>query len=889
VAKLMLLDGNSLTYRAFFALPTDMATASGQVTNAVFGFTSMLINMLRDHEPDGIMVAFDRPEPTFRHEMIPTYKAQREAAPDILRQQLGLVREVVEALHIPMVEMVGFEADDVLATLATRARDNADDVIIVTGDRDTYQLVDDPHVRVLYNKRGVSDYALYDEAGILDRTGVTPELYPQYAALRGDNSDNLPGVPGVGEKTAARLINKYGGLDGIFANVDEQTPKLRENLMEHEARARLNLSAMVLVRDVPVDLDIEHLRWDDIDVDEVSRLFEFLEFRSLYDRLNVVLEGRLPILEVTGGVLEAELTTAATPAEAAGVLESLRTRNDPVAIAPAWDDGSLAGLAFVTAADEGAVVYIGHELFADNDVRSTISALVGDGGVPINAHHVKPVIRALDQLGIDLTSLDIDTELGAYLVDPADNRYGLDALLLRYLQLELATDPATAAGQLDFEGESVAPAQVAAREALGVDVLAPAIAEFMQARGLRSLYDDIERPLVRVLARMEGLGVGVDVDELTRLRDHLVSECDRLRNEIVEAAGRELNVNSTKQLREVLFDELGLTPQKKTKTGFSTDAASLERIRDQHPIVEALLSYREVEKLRSTYGQGLLDVVGPDDRIHATFNQTVARTGRLSSEDPNLHNIPVRTEQGREFRRAFVPSAGTHMLVADYNQIELRVIAHLAQDTGLIEAFETGRDIHNTTAASIFGVATTSVTVEQRSKAKMVSYGLAYGMEAYGLAQRLSIPTEEAAEILDAYFEAFPMVRSFMDRVVSEAKERGYTETEFGRRRQIPELASPNFRVRQAAERQAMNAPIQGLAADIFKVALVRLDRALSDDGYDSDLVLQVHDEVILEVPPDELEVVQKLTVETMMGAADLRVPLDVNVSVGATWADAKG
>jgi len=889
VAKLMLLDGNSLTYRAFFALPTDMATASGQVTNAVFGFTSMLINMIRDHEPDGIMVAFDRPEPTFRHEMIPTYKAQREPAPDILRQQMGLVREVVDALHIPMVELVGFEADDVLATLATRARDNGDDVIVVTGDRDTYQLVEDPYVRVLYNKRGVSDYALYDEAGILERTGVTPELYAQYAALRGDNSDNLPGVPGVGEKTASRLINKYGGLDGIFANVDEQTPKLRENLIEHEARARLNLDAMVLVRDAPVELDITDLRWDDVDADEVSRLFEFLEFRSLYDRLNDVLEGRLPTLEATGGVLEAELTTVTSPIQAVGVLELLRSRREPVAVAPAWLGEHFEGLAVVTTAEDGEVAYIGHELIADDDVAASLSALVGDGGVPINAHHIKPVIRALARFGVDLTRLDIDTQLAAYLVDPADNRYGLDALLLRYLQLELATDSAAAAGQLDFEGDTVGPAQVAAREALGVDALAPAMAEMMQARGLRELYDEIERPLVRVLAHMESLGVGVDVAELTRLRDYLVSECDRLRNEIVAAAGHDFNVNSTKQLREVLFDELGLTPQKKTKTGFSTDAASLERIRDQHPIVEALLSYREVEKLRSTYGQGLLDVVGPDDRIHATFNQTVARTGRLSSEDPNLHNIPVRTEQGREFRRAFVPSSGRHLLVADYNQIELRVIAHLADDPGLIQAFESGRDIHNTTAASVFGVDGADVTIEQRSKAKMVSYGLAYGMEAYGLAQRLSIPTEEASRILDSYFEAFPMVRSFMDRVVAEAKERGYTETEFGRRRQIPELASPNFRVRQAAERQAMNAPIQGLAADIFKVALVRLDRALNEDGYDSDLVLQVHDEVILEVPPDELEVVEKLTVETMMGAADLRVPLDVNVSVGATWADAKG
>ena len=402
------------------------------------------------------------------------------------------------------------------------------------------------------------------------------------------------------------------------------------------------------------------------------------------------------------------------------------------------------------------------------------------------------------------------------------------------------------------------------------------------------LYEDLERPLISVLSRMEDIGVGVDVKELTRMRDHLVSEVQRLEAAIHSIAGREFNVNSTKQLREVLFDELGLTPQKKTKTGYSTDAASLEKIRDQHEVVGLLLEYREVEKLRSTYGQGLLEVTDPDGRIRATFNQTVARTGRLSSEDPNLHNIPVRTSLGREFRRAFVPQTGYDFLVADYNQIELRVIAHLAEDPGLIKAFEEGQDIHNATAASIFGVDLDKVNVEQRSRAKMVSYGLAYGMEAYGLGQRLGIDTSEASEILDAYFAAFPAVRSFMDDVVEKTKEVGYTETIFGRRRPIPDLAASNFRVRQAAERQAMNAPIQGLAADIFKIALVGIDRSLTEMEARSRLVLQVHDEVILEVHPDEYQDVQQMTVAQMSGAADLRVPLEVNLATGPTWAQAK-
>ncbi len=889
MAKLLLLDGNSLTYRAFFALPTDMATASGQVTNAVFGFTSMLVNLIRDHEPDGIAVAFDRPEPTFRHEMLPEYKAQREETPDILRQQMGLVREVLGALNIPVVEEAGYEADDLLATMAVAGAEHGDEVILVTGDRDIYQMVRDPHIRVLYNRRGVSDYALYDEAGIVERTGVTPALYPQYAALRGDPSDNLPGVPGVGEKTAAKLINKYGGLDGIFDNVDEQTPKLRENLTEHEERARRNLEVMVLLTDAPVGIDVTGLSWGEVDVDEVQRLFDFLEFNSLYDRLNAALEGRLPALGSDGGVLEAELLAVSDPAELAKRIGALAEASSPVGLGwSAAPDGSLESLAAVADDAVGEVLVVRGEQLGDDGVVASVGALLAAEGPGVHVHRAKGLARMLGRHGLELDGLSVDTAIAAYLIDPADGRYVLADLLLRYCRTELPEGSAAPEGQLDLGGGGEDPALLTAREALAVQKLGPVLIELLADREMTALYEDIERPLISVLARMEELGVGVDVAELTRLRDHLVSEVGRLEAEIHRAAGRDFNVNSTKQLREVLFDELGLTPQKKTKTGFSTDAASLEKIRDQHEIIELLLAYREVEKLRSTYGQGLLDVVGPDGRIHATFNQTVARTGRLSSEDPNLHNIPVRTEQGREFRKAFVPSEGFELLVADYNQIELRVIAHLADDPGLVGAFESGQDIHNATASSVFGVSPEDVTLEMRSKAKMVSYGLAYGMEAYGLGQRLGIATDEAAEILDAYFAAFPNVKSFMDGVVAETRERGYTETMFGRRRPIPELNASNFRVRQAAERQAMNAPIQGLAADIFKVALVRLDAALRERGAASRLVLQVHDEVILEVPPEEHDEIGHLTVDTMRDAAELRVPLEVNVAFGRTWADAK-
>lgn len=889
MAKVLLLDGNSLTYRAFFALPTDMATASGQVTNAVFGFTSMLLNLARDQQPDGIVVAFDRPEPTFRHHMIPEYKAHREPTPDLLIQQFGLVRDVLEALRVPAVDVVGFEADDVLATIATQVAESGDQAIIVTGDRDLYQMVRDPSIKVLYNRRGVSDYALYDEAGIIERTGVTSTLYPQYAALRGDPSDNLPGVPGVGEKTAAKLINAYGGLDGIFDHADDQTPKLRQNLVEFEERAKRNFDAMVLRTDVPVEVDRKALKWGEVDVEKVQQLFDRLEFGSLYERLSEILGGLLPTLASEGGVIEAELIHVTSASDFASHLDALLSRKEPLSLG--WSiepDGSLAALSVVMNAEVGEVIVAEAPVFEDSDVLSSLQRVVATDGIGFDAHHTKELSRGLRRLGLHAEGLRADTAVIAYLIDPSGGRYVLDDLLRKYCRTELVRNDLVSAGQLDLGGGSEDLLLDVARDALAVHRLVPVLLQILEERSMFWLYDQVERPLISVLSRMEDVGVGVDVGELTRMRDHLVAEVNRLEVAIHRTAGREFNVNSTKQLREILFDELGLTPQKKTKTGYSTDAASLEKIRDQHEIVDLLLSYREVEKLRSTYGQGLLDVVESDGRIRATFNQTVARTGRLSSEDPNLHNIPVRTALGREFRKAFVPEDGYELLVADYNQIELRVIAHLADDPGLVSAFESGQDIHNATASSVFGIKPEDVNLEQRSKAKMVSYGLAYGMEAYGLGQRLGISTAEASEILEAYFLAFPSVKSFMDDMVEKTKETGYTETLFGRRRPIPELNSPNFRVRQAAERQAMNAPIQGLAADIFKIALVGIDRALIKMGARSSLVLQVHDEVILEVHPEEKSEIQDLTVTTMSEAAELRVPLEVNIALGPTWAEAK-
>jgi DNA polymerase-1 len=881
----MLLDGNSLTYRAFFALPTDMATASGQVTNAVYGFSSMLINLLKDHKPAAVVVAFDRPEPTFRHERSSTYKGNRDETPDILRQQMGLVREVINALGITTVECAVWEADDIIATLVEQVRPTGDDVLIVTGDRDSYQLVEDPLVRVLYNRRGVSDYALYDEAGIAERTGVTPKQYPEYAALRGDPSDNLPGVPGVGEKTAAKLITTFGGLDGIFANVETQTPKLRESLRAHEAQARLNHELMLLRRDAPVTVDLAGATLNP-DMPEVKRLFEFLEFRSLMDRLLEALgdSGGSGYAVASGQVLEAEVTIAASAAGAVATLAPLPALDMAVAWAGAPGRSALVGVAVVTNAETADVLWVPAAMLDEDGLTVALA-----GGRPVRAHDAKAFMRWLLGRGVDLRSLALDTAIAAYLIDPAETQYAVGELLTRYTGDSLPAD-GVPAGQLDFGDRAADDARRAAREALAVARLAPVLESALDAQGMAQLYHEIENPLVRVLARMEDVGVGVDVAELTALNSRFTNECARLMAEVHRVAGREFNLNSTLQLREILFDERKLTPVKKTKTGFSTDAQSLEKLRDQWPeFINPLLEFREYEKLRSTYGEGLLSEVAADGRIHATFNQTVARTGRLSSDQPNLHNIPVRSDEGRQFRKAFVADPGHVLLIADYNQIELRCIAHLAEDPGLIEAFTSGQDIHNATASRVFGVDPKSVTVDQRSKAKMVSYGLAYGMESYGLAARLNIPREEAAGILKAYFEAFPNVDAYMERTVKEARMRGYTETLFGRRRPIPDLQSGNYSVRAAAERQAMNAGIQGLAADIFKVALVRLDDALSAGGYRSRLTLQVHDEVLVEAPEDEQEEVSRLVTDTMRQAAELRVPLEVNLTVGTTWAAAKG
>ncbi len=795
---------------------------------------------------------------------------------------------------------------------------------------------------MLYNRRGVSDYALYDEAGIHERTGVFPPQYPLLAALRGDPSDNLPGVPGVGEKTAAKLINEYGDLDTLYAHLDALSPKLRQNLAEFADRVRVNAEVIPLVRDVPLDIDVDDLVLGGWDHEAARSAFAELEMRGAWDRFDSAMRDGLlgapapghGVGEGPGGsgtpsepsvqpdwLVAPECRVPSDPssacAEFAAVVEAARAGTGAVALAPMWEGdpgrSPLLALAMVAEPSESdtdattAAVYLGPgpdgPLVGDAAVLAALAAGLGTDGVGVVAHDAKELMRSLLPLGVDITGLVVDTAVAAYLLDPSVDRYRLSDLATRFLGVEV-DDGTAGKGQgafllepeADAPGDGGAPGSLLDHIGLGLVRLAAALArlrrplqEALTGVGEEELFEVMERPLVRVLARMEVVGIPVDREVLRSIAAELTAECQALEATMHELAGGPFNVNSVQQLRTVLYEDLGLSPGRKTKTGFSTDARTLESLRGQHPIVEVLLRYREVEKLRSTYGETLAAEVAADGRIHATFRQTVARTGRLSSDRPNLHNIPVRTDEGRRFREAFVPSPGRRLLVADYDQVELRAIAHLSGDAGLTAAFAAGEDIHRTVAARVFGVDRDAVTHEQRSRAKMVSYGLAYGMEAYGLSQRLGVPVEEARGILDAFFEAFPSVHDYMDQAVAEARSKGYTVTAYGRRRPLPDLTSSNHQVRQAAERQAMNAGIQGLAADLFKMALIRLDSGLEAGGYRSDLVLQVHDEVLVDVEPDESDAVAELTETALTGAAELSVPLEVEMAWGSSWAEAKG
>ena len=873
--KLALLDANSLAYRAFYALPADLATPAGQVTNAVFGFTSMLIKLLGDEQPDAIAAAWDVKGPTFRSEAYPEYKAQRASAPDLFRSQVPLIRDVLEAMEIVQIGVPEVEADDVIATLAKRAKGEGWEVVVVTGDRDAFQLIADG-ITVLYTRRGISDTVTADAAWVEERYGVAPSHYVEYAALRGDSSDNLPGVPGVGEKTAAKLITEYGGLDEVLASLDGLSPKLRENLAASEEQVRLNRRLMELVDDVPLPEDAGDLAAMELrpfDHDRVRAVFDDLAFRSLWDRLQEL--GGLGAVE--GELIDVEVATVRDPERVAALAD-----RDVVAIEPIWEDEALLGV--VVAGDPAS--YVPAESL--DPLLDRLRTL--DRGIV--AHDAKATVRALLEMGFDGLTVAFDTALAAYLVNPAQRTPDLSELA--YRELGLTVDEATAGetvsqGAFDFDREAEPDLESAARRAEATARLVDPVRAQVAVRGGLELLEEIELPLIPILARMEIAGIGVDAEFLETLGDDLRKRLAELETEIHDGAGGPFNVNSTLQLREVLFERLELPVVKKTPKGApSTDATVLEKLRGEHPVVTALLTYRELEKLRSTYVDALLKLVESDGRVRGRFNQMGAATGRLSQEQPNLQNIPVRSEEGRTIRRAFVAAPGHSFLVADYSQIELRILAHLSGDPGLVEAFEGDLDVHTATAARVAGVAPEAITPDQRRRAKMINFGLLYGMEAFGLAQRLEIDRDEAQAHIDAYFDQFPEVRDFMDGMVDDARASGYTTTLLGRRRYLPELTSSNFRDRQMGERMALNAPIQGSAADIIKKAMVVLDAALDEGKRSAGMLLQIHDELVLEVPDDELDEIASLTSSIMENIITLRVPLRVDTATGKTLADCK-
>jgi len=879
--KLALLDGHSLAYRAFYALPSDLATPAGQVTNAVYGFTSMLIKLLDDESPDAVAVAWDLRGPTFRSEQYSEYKAQRESPPELFASQLPLIREVLDVMQINQLSAPGFEADDVIATLATQGKKEGWETVVVTGDRDAFQL-SEPAITVLYTRRGISDTVEATPQWIEERYGVTPEKYVEYAALRGDTSDNLPGVPGVGEKTASKLLGNYGTLEGIYEHLDEHSPKLRENLEASHEQVMLNRELMRLVRDVEfadvaggkVDLDAFMLR--DWQYDEVRQVFDGLAFRSLWDRL-MELDGA----EVTvspGETIDVEVLS--------GEGEDLEAalENDLVAIDPVWDGSELAGVTVATSDSTAR--------FLPLDLAARLLA-----GRSIAGHDTKTMLRELAAADIDLPRVGFDTALAAYLINPAQRTPTLEELAYKELGITLEEQEDEGAAQapqgaFDFEGDPAGcgpDLEASGRRAVATAGLIQPLRSQLDARGSIELMETIELPMVPLLAQMEATGVAVDRAFLEDFGTNLRRRLAVLEEEIHEAAGGQFNINSTLQLREVLFDRLGLPVLKKTPKGVpSTDASVLQKLRTEHSVVDKLLEYRELEKLRSTYVDAMLPLIEEDGRVRGKFNQMAAATGRLSQEQPNLQNIPIRSAEGRAIRQAFVAEEGNVLLIADYSQIELRILAHLSADPGLVSAFANDMDIHTATAARINDVPIDQVTPDQRRRAKMVNFGLLYGMEAYGLAQRLEITRDEAQQQIDAYFSQFEDVRDFMKGIVAEARATGYTTTILGRRRYLPELASSNFRDRQMGERMALNAPIQGAAADIIKKAMVRLDKELRSRKLGAEMLLQIHDELVLEVPEAELAETEDLTRSVMENVIKLKVPLKVDTATGKTLADTK-
>jgi DNA polymerase-1 len=856
--KIMLIDGNSLMHRAFYALPPLM-TSKGVHTNAVYGFVNMLMRIIKEQSPDYIAVAFDRKAPTFRHQEYTAYKANRVKMPEELAGQFDILKQILKAMNIRYVEKEGYEADDLLGSLSKKAEEEGFLTLIVTGDKDTLQLVS-PKVHVMLTRKGISEMELYDIQKIKKRFGIKPEAVPDLKGLMGDASDNLPGIPGVGEKTALKLLQEYGTLENILENADALKGKLRENLLLYGEQAKSSKKLATIVRDVDLELDLEELAFSEPDYEKLARIFRELEFYSLLDRLPRQKEGNQ---QKTVSVCIADV------GQLDKVIEEIKARK-AVAIEFQTEGKSpavrLKGIGLSASSD--CSYFVPEEVLRENqNLKDKILSLLADREIAKVVHDGKRARVALAKEGIDFI-YDFDTMLAAYLIDPSKARYDLESLIYENLGAELK----------GFED--------AGKRASFLLPLKEVLSEKLKNQDMESLFKDVEMPLSIVLADMEMAGIRVDPEKLQRLSLEFGERLESLTDEIYRLAGLEFNINSPKQLGEVLFEKLSLPVIKKKKSGYSTDAEVLEKLKGTHPIIEKILEYRFLMKMKSTYADGLLSLVDRETfKIYSNFNQTITATGRISSTEPNLQNIPVKTKIGRKIRGVFVAENPDHMLLSgDYSQIELRVLAHISGDEGLIEAFVKGEDIHARTASEVFGIPKDRVTSQLRDRAKAVNFGIIYGISDYGLAQNLGITTGEAREYIESYFNRYPKVRDYIRETIKDAKIKGYVTTILNRRRYIPDINSKNYNLRSFAERVAVNTPIQGSAADIIKVAMVKIYNHFKEFKLKTKMLIQVHDELIFDVPKEELEVVKNIVKSDMETAVPLRVPLEVDFKVGKSW-----
>ncbi|MBE3551761.1 MAG: DNA polymerase I [Kyrpidia tusciae] len=885
-AKLLLIDGNSILYRAFFALPL-LSNAEGKHTNAVYGFAMMLLRLLQEERPTHVAVAFDVGKETFRHEFYADYKGTREKTPDELSEQFPMAREMLGAMGIPVLEAEGYEADDLIGTMSREAEADGVQVVVLTGDKDLLQLVSS-HVTAVLTRRGIREVERYQPADVEKRFGLRPEQIVDLKGLMGDTSDNIPGVPGVGERTAAKLLQAYGNVEGVYQHLNEVSGKLQGRLAEHRDQAFLSKRLARIHREVPLERRWEDLRWVPAPAREVRTALQKLGFRSLLERIGEV----FPV-DADGA--------EGTPDRALGAGVGVGGTLDPGRVQiEEWGDSPTTGRVGVRGlfldleggyqfgTPRGIGVAEGERVRyllcgEDSSWIEGLTEMLREPGLTV-LYDVKSWKVLADRMGFTLPGDAFDVLLAAYLVNPQDGHPDLTELFGRYLGVSVP--PLEGRGSPQGEERQRWWALYAAALA-GVY---PALKRDLEIRGLWPLYHNLELPLSFVLAKMERTGVRVDAARLRSLGETFSAEIARLEEEIYKLAGTTFNLNSPKQLAEILFDKLGLPPQKKTKTGYSTGADVLEKLAPYHEIVQRILDWRQLIKLQSTYIEGLLKVIRPETgKIHTCFQQAVTATGRLSSTDPNLQNIPVRVEEGRRLRQAFIPSeSGWKIVSADYSQIELRVLAHFSKDPALVQAFRDDLDIHARTAAEVFEVPQEQVTPGMRRQAKAVNFGIVYGISDYGLSQNLGIPRKEAAEFIARYFAKFPRVKSYMEETVAAARKNGFVTTLLGRRRYLPDIHSSNYNLRSFAERTAMNTPIQGSAADIIKRAMVEVDRRLTEGDFRAKMLLQVHDELVFEVPPEEVGALQDMVKQAMESAVSLDVPLKVDIHAGDNWYEAK-